>query len=65
MFANTAADVTYRFPLNFCVKELARYFEVILAHMWGTHWQRHQSLCPIYATLAVKGLKSDSAVNTF
>ena len=36
MFGNTAAYATYRFPLNFCAKELAWFFEIILAHIWDT-----------------------------
>ena len=36
MFGNTTVDATYQFPLNFRVKELVQYFEIILVPMWDS-----------------------------
>lgn len=56
MAGNSAADGTYRFPFSFHAKELAHYFEIIVAHMWDTYRQRHEGLRPTFGTLAGKGL---------
>lgn len=50
--------------IDFQVKKLVCYFEIILAHMWDIHRLLHLSMCSIYETLAGEGLMFMNTVIT-